>query len=197
MAISLPNTIENDSPADAAEVQQNFTALQAHVNTNLIDRNGSVAMNQPLTLFGDPTQPNHAANKDYVDGKSGTVTPWTPTMTGLTVGGGTITGSYLKQGRACHLAYQFLFGAGSAITASVKFSLPFTAESWGSSGVGYMYDADPSKLWPVHIVLDTKDTAKLYALAYDSFYSLFGDLPTSGWATGDEITFSMTYITTT
>ena len=47
--------------------QQNFTAIQTYVNTSLINRDGSVAMTEPLLLPGDPTQPNHAANKAYVD----------------------------------------------------------------------------------------------------------------------------------
>ena len=66
-ALLLPNTIDNLTPADGAEVQQNFAGVQAHINTNLIARDGTVAMAAPLLLVGDPTLPNHAANKEYVD----------------------------------------------------------------------------------------------------------------------------------
>ena len=66
-ALLLPNTIDNFTPADGAEVQQNFAGVQAHINTNLIARDGTVAMAAPLLLVGDPTLANHAANKDYVD----------------------------------------------------------------------------------------------------------------------------------
>ena len=69
MALIIPNSIDNDTPADAAELQQNFTTIQTYVNTNLLHRDGSVALTPPLLLPGDPTQDNHAANKGYVDGR--------------------------------------------------------------------------------------------------------------------------------
>ena len=34
MTALIPNSIENDTPADAAEVEQNFDAIQSYVNTN-------------------------------------------------------------------------------------------------------------------------------------------------------------------
>lgn len=60
--------ILNDTPADAADVQWNFQTLEGFINSELINRDGSVAMAQPLTLAGPaPSQPNHAAPKSYVD----------------------------------------------------------------------------------------------------------------------------------
>ena len=83
MPLILPNSIENDTPADAAELQQNFSTIQSYVNTNLVNRDGSVALTAPLLLPGDPTLPNQAANKGYVDGVDATkVAKAGDTMTG-------------------------------------------------------------------------------------------------------------------
>jgi microcystin-dependent protein len=60
--------IQNDTPASAIDVDFNFGVLEAHVGSELVNRDGSVAMLQPLNLAGPaPSQPNHAATKSYVD----------------------------------------------------------------------------------------------------------------------------------
>ncbi|HEX5015996.1 MAG TPA: phage tail protein [Actinomycetes bacterium] len=67
MTLHLPNQIEPLTPADAAEVEHNNTHLVDYINTELISRDGAVAMTSPLQLSGDPTSDNHAARKGYVD----------------------------------------------------------------------------------------------------------------------------------
>lgn len=67
MALILPNTIANLTPADGAKVQQNFASVQSWANQEAIARDGSTAMTAPLLLPGAPTQPNQAATKAYVD----------------------------------------------------------------------------------------------------------------------------------
>ena len=197
MAISLPNTIENDSPADGAELQQNFTALQSHINTNLLDRSGSVAMTGPLTLEGDPTQPNHAVNKEYVDG---TLVVWNPVFTGLVKGSGTQTAHYLKAGRQCMVTYRFIFGAGSTCLTHVTFTLPFEAMGYGFNGSGYVFSPG-SGAWPISVQHGgSKSVAELNYWSTTSYgqpnsacgYLGLGD-PT--WKATDEIAFEMTYLT--
>jgi microcystin-dependent protein len=67
MTLLLPNDIEPLTPADAAEVEQNYTHIEQYVNREVIVRGGTVAMTAPLTLFGSPSQDQHAATKLYVD----------------------------------------------------------------------------------------------------------------------------------
>lgn len=60
--------IANDTPADAIDVEFNFNTLETHVDTQLINVDGTVAMTAPLLLdAGDPTNDVEAANKGYVD----------------------------------------------------------------------------------------------------------------------------------
>lgn len=69
MALILPNTIANDTPADGDKLQQNFETIQDWANQDAITADGSTAMSSPLLLPGPPTQPNQAATKDYVDAR--------------------------------------------------------------------------------------------------------------------------------
>ena len=63
----LPNDILNDTPADATPVEQNYSVIEQYINTQVINRDGSVAMTGQLHLFGDPLNVNDAARKGYVD----------------------------------------------------------------------------------------------------------------------------------
>jgi microcystin-dependent protein len=78
MALILPNTIANGQNADGEKLQQNFAALQQHINLEVISRDGSTGMQQPLLLAGPPTETNQAATKGYVDavGLIGEVKMW-------------------------------------------------------------------------------------------------------------------------
>jgi microcystin-dependent protein len=59
--------ILNNTPADAINVDFNFNTIEAHIGSELINRDGSVAMTGPLSLPGAPTAAQHAATKAYVD----------------------------------------------------------------------------------------------------------------------------------
>ena len=60
-------TIANGQPVDATDPEYNFDTIEGHLQINVINRDGSVAMQAPLILSGPPTQDSHAANKAYVD----------------------------------------------------------------------------------------------------------------------------------
>ena len=60
-------TIANGQPVDATDPEYNFNTIESHLRLNVINRDGSVAMQAPLILSGPPTQDSHAANKAYVD----------------------------------------------------------------------------------------------------------------------------------
>lgn len=67
MPLILPNTIANGLPADGDKLDQNFDTITDWANQEAISRDGSTAMQAPLLLPGNPTQPNQAATKAYVD----------------------------------------------------------------------------------------------------------------------------------
>ena len=125
---------------------------------------------------------------------------WTPTITGLTLGSGTRTASYLKTGRTCTLTYHFVFGTGSSLHASSGLTcpLPFTAHNWGANGGGYVYDVSASANWVVGMYLSTKSIVNISTLGYaanESNYQHIHATSPMTWATGDELAFEMTYLT--
>jgi microcystin-dependent protein len=65
--LAVSNTILNGTPADATDVEENYTDIENFVNTNVIQRDGSVQMIAPLTLFGTVSDDLHAVSKGYVD----------------------------------------------------------------------------------------------------------------------------------
>ena len=78
MTLILPNDILNDTPADAAPVEENYNYIQQYINTNVVLRDGSVAMTGQLTLVGDPIDDDDAVRKGYVDTflPIGCMLPW-------------------------------------------------------------------------------------------------------------------------
>ena len=65
--LNLAYDLANYTPADANPVQSNFQRVEQHSNTELINRDGSIAMIGQLKLVGDPKAPLDAVTKQYVD----------------------------------------------------------------------------------------------------------------------------------
>lgn len=66
--ITLQYSIVNETAVDAVPVEANFARIEAHINQEVIERGGTVAMTAPLKLFGAPVAADDAASKSYVDG---------------------------------------------------------------------------------------------------------------------------------
>jgi len=66
-ALDLAYALANYTPADASPVQSNFARTEQYINQELINRDGSVAMQAQLKLVGNPVAPLDAAAKQYVD----------------------------------------------------------------------------------------------------------------------------------
>jgi len=99
-SMNIPNSITNGTVADATDVQQNFDHIESHVNTEVVNRDGSIAMTGELLLPSNPTSNLAAATKSYVDGKDSAMdtrvtalegTDIVVTLTGDVTGTGTIT----------------------------------------------------------------------------------------------------------
>jgi len=57
---------------------------------------------------------------------------WTPSVSNMTVGSGTVTGRYRRDGKTVELYSRFTLAGGSAIGSNPIFGLPFTAASPGN-----------------------------------------------------------------
>lgn len=65
--INLSYNIVNYTPASASPVDTNFDTIEAHINQELVERDGTVAMRAQLKLVGNPVADLDAAPKQYVD----------------------------------------------------------------------------------------------------------------------------------
>ena len=65
--IDLQYDLQNYTPASASPPQANFNRIEQHINQEVIERGGTVAMAAQLKLVGDPVAPLDAAPKQYVD----------------------------------------------------------------------------------------------------------------------------------
>lgn len=65
--LDLQYDLVNYTPASASPVEANFGRIEQHINQELIERDGTVAMAAQLKLVGDPVAPLDAAPKQYVD----------------------------------------------------------------------------------------------------------------------------------
>jgi len=61
---------------------------------------------------------------------------YTPTLTNLTLGSGTVVALYRKVGKQVDVRIKFTLGAGSAVSSTGRFSLPVTAKTTGYSTGG-------------------------------------------------------------
>ena len=65
--IQFQYDIQNLTPANAQPVEANFTKVEQHINQEVVERDGTVAMRAQLKLVGDPVSALDAAPKQYVD----------------------------------------------------------------------------------------------------------------------------------
>lgn len=65
--LALSYDVVNYTPATATAVEANFNRIEEHVNQQVIERDGTVAMQAQLKLVGDPVAALDAAPKQYVD----------------------------------------------------------------------------------------------------------------------------------
>ena len=65
--LDLQYDLQNYTPASASPPQANFNRIEQHINQELIERGGTVAMTSQLKLVGDPVAALDAAPKQYVD----------------------------------------------------------------------------------------------------------------------------------
>jgi microcystin-dependent protein len=65
--IDLAYDLVNYTPATATPVEANFDRVEQHINQEIVERDGTVAMRAQLKLVGDPVAALDAAPKQYVD----------------------------------------------------------------------------------------------------------------------------------
>lgn len=134
----------------------------------------------------------------------GTYTAYTPTLTNVTLGNGTVVGEYALVNNFAHVYGSFTFGSTSAITGSLSISLPInisagmsiTAMSYGSilildtsAAVRYVggtrYNVSSGSVF----------AGSLNSAATDASLTIITASTPMTWAVGDVLTWNLYYKT--
>lgn len=123
-------------------------------------------------------------------------TSYTPsTWTGITLGNGTLTGSYSRSGGRCWMKQVFTLGSTSAVNygGSVAITLPFAGTVVDGELGGLLYDASGARA-PAHNV---STTLKMLTTSgsWGTSSDIWSDRPWT-WATGDTMTVVGSYAMT-
>lgn len=130
----------------------------------------------------------------------GSTTAWTaytPTLTNLTLGNGTLTAVYQTQGKTVNVRGRFTLGSTSAVSGSATFSTPTTPLSGSfaygaghivAGGTTYMADC---RISGSTILVAAVNAAGTYATKVATSATIPGT-----FTTGDSITFQLSYETT-
>lgn len=131
------------------------------------------------------------------------LTTYTPTPTNLTVGSGTLSARYQYVNGAIHGDCYFIYGAGSAVSGDLTFTLPVTAASrYGTAntefeiGFGRILDSGTA-VFKAEVFIGASTTAhKIRVLNAASTYLgasiISGTVPMT-WTTNDMISWQFWY----
>lgn len=145
MPLILPNDLSNGQVIDAAPVQANFETIETHVNSELINRDGSVAFTQPQVGV-TPTLSTHLVTKQYVDDRLQGPVAYTPALQGSSgnpnIGStGTASGKWWQIGTNLYVVEFGIEFGGTGITqgsGNVRITLPFAAAKVLTTSIGSM-----------------------------------------------------------
>jgi len=129
------------------------TALKNGANDATLDGSGNLSISAGNLVLASGSGIDFSATA----GGSGTVTSellddyeegtWTPTITNLSLGNGSITGHYTKTGNIVHVSFSLNGGSTTTFTSTMTniFGLPFTNALAGNSGL--LTASNPSNNW--------------------------------------------------
>lgn len=127
---------------------------------------------------------------------------WTPTLTAITLGNGTLTAKYVQIGKVVTLRFNFVLGSTSAIGTNPKFTLPVTSLSYGASGTetirvgGAMFeDTGVTNAHGIVGLISTTEAGFYVNSANGTYVGIAGISSTVPWTwgTGDSLNTTFSY----
>lgn len=135
--------------------------------------------------------------------KSDTWTSWTPSLTGVTIGNGTLSGAYQRIGNTIIAKFHFKMGTTSAITGTVQFALPVSGVSsmstleWNYIGNASLTDEGTAVYGATIHTNSSTTTATLYAQDAAATYlrvsTAIGSTVPFTWTSTDKISAIIIY----
>jgi len=131
----------------------------------------------------------------------GTYTSYTPTLTAITIGNGTLTGQYARVNDFVHVTGSFTLGSTSAITGSIGISPPLNINAsmaYAASPLGFanLYDTSSGAMNNLQVLWASATEMRIRAINTAGAYSIMvvtsATVPLT-WAVGDILTWQATY----
>jgi hypothetical protein len=131
---------------------------------------------------------------EAVQASFGIWAPWTPTLTNITLGAGTVVAEYTRVGGTVFYMFKFTFGAGSAMGTEPEFSPPVAVDTNTFIPIGYVYilDADGAD-WPGGMARINGTAIRLRYLNGNSNDAAITATVPMTWASGDMLICSGFY----
>jgi hypothetical protein len=127
----------------------------------------------------------------------GSYTAYTPTLTNITLGNGTVYARYIQIGKLVAVEFEFTMGSTSAMGTNPQFTLPITAAlgQYRNAGVGTLQDAGTSNV-PANPFF--VGTTNVYIAALNTSGTYLNETAISAtvpftWTTNDRISVSVVY----
>ena len=127
---------------------------------------------------------------------------YTPTLTNLTVGNGTLSAKYMRQSKICTVRFVFTFGTTSSMGTDPTLTLPFTAVALAAGanimqeGVCALFDSSGSTYFYGYFAATSTTTRTIrtanVAGTYPSAAQITSAVPMT-WANLDQIAGQFTY----
>jgi hypothetical protein len=176
------NAIQNsivDAKGDIIAATANDTPARLAVGTN-----GQV-------LTADSTA---ATGLAWASASAPAYVSWTPTFTNVTLGNGTVAGSYVKNGKFVSGFVRFSFGSTSAITGNIILPLPSTPENANGDFSVFFADLGTNS----YVGTGELSGGNFYVYAASTTGTYLSGVGTSStvpmtWANGDFLIVSFTY----
>lgn len=154
----------------------------------------------PRTWVAGETVTAALMNSDVRDpflGLADSMTSYSPTMTGFTIGNGTITGYYQQVGKFVHFKVVATFGSTSAAASAVPgFSLPVTAVS-SSNGppllTAFFIDNSPSNSYIASAIQASTTSVSIAIIGSSGLRTVPSTTTPFTWTTSDRIEVSGIY----
>jgi hypothetical protein len=125
----------------------------------------------------------------------GSWTAYTPSLSNITLGNGTISAKYARLGKVVHVTFFLTLGSTSAIGTGPGFSLPFTgAQTLRSSVICDLQDASFGAFQGTMFITTTSAffTAVDASATYTTVAGITSTVPFT-WTTSDTLSCSFTY----
>lgn len=116
-------------------------------------------------------------------------TAYTPSLTNVTLGNGTLAGAYMQAGKTVGFSIKLTFGSTTAITGAVSFGLPVSATGSRTMSGGFIMNDSSG---PFKGGFYYNSSANIIATRDDASAVLSATSPFT-WATGDEIVINGIY----